>query len=232
MKTVRGGSDLTIGMLVFADMTQLDATGPLGVFSNIPGVKIVLIAKRKHPVDANGFLRFLPHTDLQNCPKLDVLCIPGGSGVNALLLDDEILGFVRRRARTARFVTSICTGSLVLGAAGLLKGRRAGCHWASLAFLRAFGAKPSKNRVVQDGKYITAGGITSGIDFGLLLVSKLKGARVAKEIQLQMQYDPQPPFRAGTPAQAGKRVTAAVISRQKAFLAVRASLVSKAAARL
>jgi cyclohexyl-isocyanide hydratase len=143
-----------------------------------------------------------------------------------------VLDFVRRQARTARYVTSVCTGSLVLGAAGLLKGKRAACHWASLSLLAAFGAKPSKRRVVQDGKFITAGGVTSGIDFGLFLAAKFKGAAAAKEIQLMMQYDPQPPFRAGTPAQAGKRITARIVSRRKAFQAARKSIVAQAAARL
>ncbi len=223
---------MKIGIFVFADMTQLDATGPLEVFSSIPGATILIVAKRKRPVDVGGLLRFVPHFDLSHCPKLDVLCIPGGSGVNALQLDDAVLDFVRRQARTARYVTSVCTGSLVLGAAGLLKGKRAACHWASLSLLAAFGAKPSKRRVVQDGKFITAGGVTSGIDFGLFLAAKFKGAFVAKEIQLMMQYDPQPPFRAGTPAQAGKRITARIVSRRKAFQAARKSIVAQAAARL
>jgi len=217
---------MRIGILVFANMTQLDATGPLGVFSNMSGVAVTLIAKRKYPVEVNGVVRFVPHTDLRKCPKLDVLCIPGGSGINALLLDEEVLAFVRRRARTARYVTSVCTGSLLLGAAGLLKGRRAGCHWASLSMLSAFGATPSEERIVQDGKFITAGGI------GLFLAARLKGVSVAKEIQLQMQYDPQPPFRAGTPAQAGRRITNRVVGKQKAFQAARAAIVAQAAARL
>jgi cyclohexyl-isocyanide hydratase len=223
---------MNIGILVFPGMNQLDATGPLEVFSSVPGAKVLLIAKGKRPVEVNGMLRFLPHADLRGCPKLDALCVPGGSGVNALLLDDDVLGFVRRRARTARFVTSVCTGSLVLGAAGLLRGRRAACHWASLPLLSAFGARPSARRIVKDGKFITAGGVTSGIDFGLFLVSKLKGVAAAKEIQLYIQYDPQPPFRAGTPAQAGKRLTAGIVAKRKAFQADRAAIVARAAARL
>jgi cyclohexyl-isocyanide hydratase len=225
-------ASITIGVLVFDDITQLDATGPLEVFASIPRTRVLLIAKRRRPVDAYGMIRFLPHTDLRHCPKLDVLCIPGGLGVNALLLDDEVLAFVRRRARTARYVTSVCTGSLVLGAAGLLKGRRAACHWNSVAMLAAFGAKPSARRIERDGKFITAGGITAGIDFGLFLAAKLRGAAVAREIQLMMQYDPQPPFRAGTPAQAGRRITARITRKRRAFQAARAAIIAQAAARL
>ena len=221
-----------IGILVFDNITLLDAVGPFDAFVSIPGAIVVLVAKRKRPVVAGGGLILLPHTDLRHCPKLDVLCIPGGGGVNALLLDDEVLAFVRRRARTARYVTSVCTGSLVLGAAGLLQGKRAACHWLSLAMLTSFGAKPSSKRIEYDGKFITAGGITSGIDFGLSLAAKIAGVTVAKEIQLMMQYDPQPPFRAGTPAQAGKRLTARIANKRRSFQAKRASIVAQAAARL
>jgi cyclohexyl-isocyanide hydratase len=223
---------LKIGILVFPGITQLDATGPLEVFLSLPGATVLLVAKRKRPVDVGGLLRFVPHFDLRHCPRLDVLCIPGGSGVNALLLDDDALDFVRRQARTARYVTSVCTGSLVLGAAGLLRGKRAACHWASLSMLAAFGAKPSKRRVVQDGRIITAGGVTSGIDFGLFLAAKFKGAAVAREIQLMMQYDPQPPFHAGTPAHAGGLLTNRVLKKRGAFQAARESIVTKAAARI
>jgi cyclohexyl-isocyanide hydratase len=223
---------MTIGMLVFPGMTQLDATGPLEVFSNMPNTTVLLVSKRKRPVDSNGMLRFVPRKDLHDCPKLDVLCIPGGSGINTLLLDDEVLRFVRHQARAARYVTSVCTGSLLLGAAGLLKGRRAACHWASLSLLAAFGAKPSSRRIVREGKFITAGGVTSGIDFALFLASKLKGVAAAKEIQLHLQYDPQPPFRAGTPAQAGKRITEKIVRKRSAFHAERSSIVFRAATRM
>jgi len=168
---------------------------------------------------------------IPRCPPLDVICIPGGSGVDRLLLDEEVIAFVRRQARTARYVTSVCTGSLLLAAAGLLRGRRAACHWLSLPLLAAFGAKPSPRRIEKDGKYITAGGITAGIDFGLWLAAKLAGTKVAKEIQLMMQYDPKPPFRAGTPRQAGKAVTARVLRQRSAAQAERAFLVVQAAQR-
>ena len=221
-----------VGILVFDKITLLDAIGPYEAFASLPGASVILIARRKRAVVAGGGITLLPQTDLSRCPKLDVLLIPGGTGVNALLLDEEVLAFVRRRARTARYVTSVCTGSLILGAAGLLQGRRAACHWLSLPMLAAFGAKPSSRRIEQDGKFITAGGVTSGIDFGLSLAAKIAGVAVAKKIQLMIQYDPQPPFRAGTPAQAGKKLTAQIIHRTRFPMAVRAAIVAKAAGRL
>ncbi len=223
---------MKIGLLIFDEMTQLDAMGPFEVFARIPGAQVLLVAKAKRPVTAQFGLKLIPQTDLRRCPKLDLICVPGGSGVNALLLDEKVLAFLRRQASHARYVTSVCTGSLVLGAAGLLQGRRAACHWLSLPFLAAFGAKPSARRIERDGKFITAGGVTSGIDFGLQLAALLAGRAEAKRIQLMIQYDPQPPFRSGTPRQAGRAVTSAIVRRQKAFQDERAALVARAAARL
>jgi cyclohexyl-isocyanide hydratase len=223
---------LTFGILIFEQMTQLDATGPFEALSRVPGARVLLVAKRRRLVTADFGFKVMPDIDLRRCPKLDVLCIPGGSGVNALLEDQEVLRFVRRRARGARYVTSVCTGSLVLGAAGLLRGKRAACHWLSLPLLAAFGAKPSSRRIERDGNLITAGGITSGIDFGLWLAGKLAGPAAAKEIQLMMQYDPQPPFRSGTPRQAGPRLAAAVRRQRAKFQGERALLVARAAARI
>jgi cyclohexyl-isocyanide hydratase len=222
----------TIGILIFGQMTQLDATGPFEVFARIPGATVLLVAKTREPVTAQFGLTLRPHLDLAHCPKLDVLCVPGGAGVNALLGDDAVLNFIRRQAKTARFVTSVCTGSLVLGAAGLLRGRRAACHWLSLPLLAAFGAKPSKRRIVRQGRLVTAGGITSGIDFGLEIAGLVAGRPAARKIQLMLQYDPQPPFRAGTPLQAGRAVTDAVIRETRNFQMERAARVVLAAARL
>jgi cyclohexyl-isocyanide hydratase len=223
---------MKIGILIFDAMTQLDATGPFEALSRIPGVRVLVIARCRRLVTAQFGLKLMPDSDLRQCPRLDILCVPGGSGIDALLLDDEVLRFVRRQAKGARYVTSVCTGSLLLGAAGLLRGKRAACHWASLHLLPAFGAKPSSKRIERDGNLITAGGITSGIDFGLWLAGKLAGAAAAREIQLMMQYDPRPPFRAGTPALAGKRLTRKVLSKGKTHRAKRAALVDRAARRL
>jgi cyclohexyl-isocyanide hydratase len=223
---------MNIGILVFDRMTQLDATGPFEVLARIPGATVTLIAKRPRAVHAEHGLTLVPHADFEHCPRLDVLLIPGGAGIDNLLLDDAVLEFVRRRARTARYVTAVCTGSLVLAAAGLLQGRRAACHWLSLPLLAAFGAKPSRKRIEHDGKFITAGGVTAGIDFGLWLAAKLGGLTAAKEIQLSIQYDPEPPVRCGTPRQAGPRVVFAVARKSAAARHKRAIVVAEAASRL
>jgi cyclohexyl-isocyanide hydratase len=223
---------MTIGILVFDRMTQLDATGPFEALARIPGARVLLVGPTRKPVVAEYGFVLTPHVGIGSCPKLDVLCVPGGSGVNALLEDRKVLSFVRRRAAGARAVTSVCTGSLVLGAAGLLRGRRAACHWLSLPLLAAFGARPSARRIERDGKFVTAGGVTSGIDFGLWLAARLAGKAAAREIQLMMQYDPKPPFRSGTPAQAGSRVTGRVARKRAAFQAERSAFVGRAAARM
>jgi cyclohexyl-isocyanide hydratase len=223
---------VTIGILVFERMTQLDATGPFEALSRVPGARVLLVAKRRRLVTAEFGLKLMPDADLRRCPRLDVLCVPGGSGVNALLGDQAVLRFVRKQARGARYVTSVCTGSLVLGAAGLLRGKRAACHWLSLPLLAAFGARPSARRIERDGNLITAGGITSGIDFGLWLAGRMAGAAAARRIQLMMQYDPRPPFRSGTPRQAGPRLVAAVRRDRAPLQGERALLVARASARL
>jgi cyclohexyl-isocyanide hydratase len=223
---------MKIGILIFDRMTQLDATGPFETLARIPGATVLLVARRRRPVIAQFGLTVLPHTDLRRCPVLDVLCVAGGSGVNELMLDDEVLEFVRRQSKSAKYITSVCTGSLVLGAAGLLRGKRAACHWASLPMLAAFGAKPSSRRIERDGRLITAGGVTSGIDFGLWLAARLAGTTAAKKIQLMIQYDPKPPFHAGTPRQAGKSLTQAHLRANAKFQAARAAVVALAAAKL
>jgi cyclohexyl-isocyanide hydratase len=217
-----------IGILIFDGMTQLDAMGPFEVFARIPRARVLLVAKRKRAVEAQFGLRMMPHTDLRRCPKLDIICIPGGGGINRLLLDRETVAFVRRQSKRARYVTSVCTGSLLLGAAGLLHGRRATSHWFSVPLLAAFGAKPSQKRIERDGKFVTAGGVTSGIDFALWMAAKVAGTQAAKEIQLMLQYDPKPPFRAGTPAQAGKRLVARFCRRGEKVQAERKALLGRA----
>jgi cyclohexyl-isocyanide hydratase len=223
---------LKIGILVFDGMTQLDATGPFEVLARVPGAKVFLVAPRPKPITAGFGLRILPDVDFRRCPPLDIVCIAGGSGINALLVDQAAIAWVQRQARRAKWVTSVCTGSLLLGAAGLLRGRRAGCHWLSLPLLKELGAIPSENRIVIDGKFITAGGVTSGIDFGLFLAAKLAGKKAAQEIQLMIQYDPKPPFRTGTPRAAGQALAGRIAQKQAATQAVRRHLVREAASRL
>ena len=207
------------GFLVFPELTQLDMTGPFEVLYRLPGSETHLIWKTREPIRTGGGLMLVPTTTLADCPPLDLICIPGGGGVDALLDDAEVLDFVRRHAATARFVTSVCTGSLLLGAAGLLRGRRAACHWLSRDLLAAFGAVPDAARVVVDGNVITGGGITAGIDFALRVVAEIHGRELAEQIQLAIEYDPDPPFGAGSPATAGadlvRAVTDAAADRQR-----------------
>jgi cyclohexyl-isocyanide hydratase len=166
------------------------------------------------------------------CPQLDLVCVPGGGGMNALLEDDETLAFLRRQAAGARYVTSVCTGSLVLGAAGLLKGKRAATHWMSMDMLADFGATPVRERVVVDGNTITGGGVTAGIDFGLRVAAEVAGEDVARGIQLAIEYDPHPPFNAGSPTGAGPELTARMTQAAAARQTQRAEAVKRAAARL
>ena len=201
---------LTIGFLVFPDIQQLDLTGPHEVFSQIGDATVHLVWKDATPVVSTAKMVFTPTTTFAACPPLDVLCIPGGLGINALLEDEAVLTFVRQQAGRARYVTSVCTGSLVLGAAGLLAGRRATSHWLAHDLLSRFGAIPTEARVVRDGTLITAGGITAGIDFGLTVVAELLGREEAERIQLYLEYAPAPPFDAGTPRSAPPALVARI----------------------
>lgn len=221
-----------IGMLVFPDIMQLDMTGPHEVFTKMPDTEVFLVWKTLDPVTSSGGMRLLPDVTYETCPSLDLVCVPGGGGMNALLNDEETLAFLRKQDATARYVTSVCTGSLVLGAAGLLKGKRAACHWMSREMLEHFGATPDPARVVIDGKYISGGGVTAGIDFALTVAGELLGADAAKSIQLGIEYNPQPPFDAGSPEAAGAAVEAAARDAVKARQADRLAAVEEAAGRL
>ncbi len=221
---------LQIGILVFPGVQQLDLTGPYEVFASLPDTKVHLIWKGRGPITSATGLVLGATMTFGECPKLDVICVPGGGGVNALLEDAETLAFIRAQAKQARYVTSVCTGSLVLGAAGLLKGRKATTHWFAHDFLAKFGAIPVHARVVRDGNLITAGGVTAGIDFGLAVVAELVGRAEAEAIQLGLEYAPAPPFAAGTPDEAPSAVVAAVKERlaptRKAREAIIARLVA------
>jgi cyclohexyl-isocyanide hydratase len=223
---------LEIGILVFPSVQQLDLTGPYEVFASVPGAKVHLLWKDRSPIASATGLVLLPTMTFAECPALDVLCVPGGSGINALLQDSEVLGFLRAEAARARYVTSVCTGSLVLGAAGLLKGRRATTHWASHDFLAKFGAIPTHARVVRDGNLFTAGGVTAGIDFGLTLVAELLGETQAQAIQLAHEYAPEPPFRAGTPEEAPSAVVAAAKERLASTRKAREAIIDEVVAKL
>ena len=218
---------LQIGILVFPRVQQLDLTGPYEVFASLPAANVHLVWKDRSAITSATGLMLGPTMTFGECPALDVLCIPGGAGVNALLEDVEVLGFVRAQAAQARYVTSVCTGSLVLGAAGLLKGRRATTHWLSHDFLARFGAIPVHGRVVRDGNLITAGGVTAGIDFGLAVVAELAGQAQAEAIQLALEYAPQPPFQAGTPEEAPAAVLATVRKQMAPTRAAREAIIAK-----
>jgi len=217
---------LRFGLLVFPGIQQLDLTGPYEVFSAVPGAEVHLIGKSRDSVLSSSRLPLVPTVAFADCPSLDVLCVPGGGGVNALLRDETVLDFVRAQAKTVRYVTSVCTGALVLGKAGLLRGRRATTHWSALDLLTRCGATPVAERVVRDGNVITAGGVTAGIDFGLTVIAELLDRETAELIQLSLEYAPAPPFSAGTPAQApasvlnkAKRLGAATRAEREALLA-------------
>jgi cyclohexyl-isocyanide hydratase len=196
------------GFVIFPDLTQLDFTGPLQVLARLPGWKPHIVAKTLAPVPSDCGLSLMPTTTFADCPKLDLICIPGGFGVLAAMRDAETVDFVRRQAEGARYVTSVCTGAFVLGAAGLLKGRKATTHWAYTGLLDRVGAVHQPGRVVKDGNVITAGGVTSGIDFALSMVAEIAGRSVAETIQLAFEYDPAPPFSAGHPSKAPAEILA------------------------
>jgi len=219
-----------IGLLAFPAMTQLDLTGPLQVFASLPGAEVRVIWKTLDPIQTHGGLRLIPDTILAECPMLDVICVPGGSGVLDLMDDPEVLSFLRQQAEQARFVGSICTGALVLGAAGLLRGRRATTHWAWTDLLIPLGAIPTEGRVVRDGKFMTGGGVTAGIDFALTMVAELAGRDVAESIQLGIEYAPAPPFDSGSPETARPEILAAVRERMSATRVQREAVVAKVAA--
>ena len=223
---------IQIGILLFPNVTQLDATGPAQVLCRVPGAKLHMIWKTRDPIPTDAGFSIVPNTTFADCPRLDVICVPGGGGQVALMTDPETLDFLRRQAATARYVTSVCTGSLVLGAAGLLKGHRSTCHWAWRDMLSDFGAIPVAERVVRDRNRISGGGVTAGIDFGLTVAAELAGEEVAKSIQLVLEYDPQPPFDSGSPEKAGPERVKRLRERLTPMLETRRKANAEAAARL
>jgi cyclohexyl-isocyanide hydratase len=214
---------IQIGMLLYPDLTQLDLTAPFEVMHRIPGAQVHLVWKDTGPVRADSGLGLLPSATLAACPPLDVVFVPGGRGQIPLMTDPAVIGFLREHGRAARYVTSVCTGALLLGAAGLLEGYAATTHWAFVDLLPRFGARPAPGRVVVDGNRITAGGVTAGLDFGLRLAAELAGERSAQAIQLGIEYDPEPPFRSGHPSVAAPDLVAELRAQIAPLLAARAS---------
>lgn len=220
------------GMLIFPNLTQLDLTGPYEILARMPGSTVELIWKTLDPVRTEHGLTILPTVTFDSCGPLDLVMVPGGGGMNPLLEDAATLAFLRCAAASVRYVVGICTGSLVLGAAGLLRGKRAGTHWTAREFLAAFGAIPVAERVVVDGNLFTGGGVTAGIDVALRVAAEIFGREAAEAIQLGVEYDPQPPFAAGSPEAAPRAVRETVLARGAARQRDRAERVARAAAAL
>ncbi len=192
-------SPISVAFLVFPNVTQLDLTGPAQVLSRLGNVTLNLVWKDTDPVPTDAGFPLLPTATFEQVSQADILCVPGGLGTMDIMQDAEVLDWLRKMAARADWVTSVCTGSLVLGAAGLLKGYRSACHWASVDQLAYFGATPVRERIVEDRNRFSGGGVTSGIDFALALAARIRGEDFARFIQLSIEYDPHPPFDAGSP---------------------------------
>ena len=206
-----------IGMVIFPRLTQLDMTGPYEVLARLPNTRVHLVAHAMAPVKTDRGMEIVPTVTFADCPQFDLVMVPGGPGQQDLMEDAVVLDFLTKQAKGAKYVTSVCTGSLVLGAAGLLKGKRATCHWAAIDHLKLLGATPVSQRVVMDGNIITGAGVASGIDFALAVAAILEGEEVAKQIQLQIEYDPSPPFDSGSTETASAPTVALLRSRGAAL---------------
>jgi cyclohexyl-isocyanide hydratase len=230
-------SDFNAGFVIYPEITQLDFTGLHEVLSRLgtpPSLSVAskfsqsrthIISKTMLPVPSERGLSIMPTCTFDDAPPLDLICIPGGSGVVAAIADGATVDFVRRQGGQAQWVTSVCIGAFLLGAAGLLKGRRAATHWAYVDLLPLVGATHEKGRIVRDGNVITSGGVTSGIDFGFRIVAEIAGAEVAQAIQLAIEYDPSPPFDSGHPDKASEAATALMVQRNaKAHSGIRREL--------
>jgi cyclohexyl-isocyanide hydratase len=224
--------DIRINMLLFKGLTQLDLTGPFEVLVRMAGARVALVAENMAAVASDRGLSIVPTTTRDQAGRADLLVVPGGPGIDAAILDPDWVSFVRQQARSARWVFGICTGSLLLGAAGLLRGRRATGHWQARDLLSQFGAEVSDERMVVDGNLFTAGGVTAGIDMALRVVAELRGEEAAKRIQLQIEYDPQPPFRSGSPFVASAETIEAQRKAGAERRRIREAAVAKAAATL
>jgi cyclohexyl-isocyanide hydratase len=225
-------ADFPVVFALYPRVTQLDFTGPYEVFWRLPDAQCILASASGGDLEADGGITFARVRRLADVERCALICVPGGFGSIEAMEDQELLAQIRRLAMSARFVTSVCTGSLVLGAAGLLKGRRAASHWAWRDALSAFGATPDPGRVVRDGNVITGGGVTAGIDFALAVMTEIAGADYAQSVQLSMEYAPAPPFDSGRPELAPPHILADTRQRYERVRAVRDAAVERAAARL
>jgi cyclohexyl-isocyanide hydratase len=220
-------SDFNVGFVIFPDITQLDFTGPFEVLSRLatpPSIsapsafansRTHVVAKTVQPVLSDRGLGILPTCDFESCPQLDLICVPGGPGTVGAIADDKTVDFVRSQSAHAQYVTSVCMGAFLLGAAGLLKGRRTATHWAYVDLLPLVGASHENGRIVRDGNLFTAGGVTSGIDFAFHIVAELAGPDVAQAIQLGIEYDPAPPYEGGHPSKASEAGITLMVRRNE-----------------
>jgi cyclohexyl-isocyanide hydratase len=219
-------------MLLYPRLTQLDLTGPFEVFALLGNTRVHLLWKTREPVLSATGMSILPTLTLEDCPALDVLFVPGGPGQVELMDDEVVLDFLARKGSQARYVTSVCTGSLLLAAAGLLRGYRAACHWMARDDLALLDAIPVAERVVLDRNRITGAGVTAGIDFALTLAALLRGEMQAKAIQLALEYDPAPPFETGSPERAGPGLVATLLKHREPLSVARRAATLRAQARL
>lgn len=223
---------LNVGAIVFPKMDQMDFTGPFEVLSRIPNAKFHVLWEHRTPIlDAHGLI-VTPDTTFSESPRLDLLVVPGGFGQEALMNDEAALTFLGEKAATAKYVLSVCTGALLCGAAGLLRGVRTTTHWSAFHLLEYFGAVPVNERVVVDGKHISTAGVTAGIDGALYIASLLRGERIAQQIQLSIEYEPHPPFHTGTPDTAPAEVIEAVRDSVRGITDARLATARRFASRL
>jgi cyclohexyl-isocyanide hydratase len=225
-------AEFPIVFALYPRVTQLDFTGPHEVLARLPGAKCVLASSSGGDLEADGGIVFTGVRRLAEIERCALICVPGGFGTIEAMEDQELLAQLRRLAKSARYVTSVCTGALVLGAAGLLKGKRAISHWAWRDALSAFGATPDPARVVRDGNVITGGGVTAGIDFVLTVMAEIAGDEYAQSVQLRIEYAPAPPFNSGRPELAPPHILTSTQQRYERVRGARGAAVERAAARL
>jgi putative intracellular protease/amidase len=218
--------------ILYPGLTQLDFTGPHTIFSRLPNTETIVASEPGGPIESDGGLTFAGTRRLADIERADLICLPGGFSATDAANDAALIEQVQRLAVGATYLTSVCTGSLILGAAGLLKGKRAACHWAWRDMLPLFGAIPDEGRVVRDGNIITGGGVTAGIDFALTVAAELAGETFAQALQLNLEYAPEPPFNAGRPETAPPEILALVNKRMEGLLPKRLADAQRAAARL
>ncbi len=222
---------MQVNFLLFPALTQLDLTGPFEVLARAPGFKIDFVAPSMDLVRSDRGLAMMPTATFATAVPCDILVVPGGPGTDDAIVDPAWVEFTARQAAGAKFILGVCTGSLLLGAAGLLRGKRAACHWQAREFLGSFGAIPDASRTCIDGNIITSGGVTSGIDMALRAVSLILDEDTARQIQLQIEYDPEPPFEGGTPDTSPDYIVARCLEATRGRYVLRSQAVARAAAR-